>query len=103
MLRRRPLMRAAVVGGTAYYAGKKVSQGRQAEADQNAQIADLQAQQQQQAYQQQPVYQQPPAAAPAGGAESVADQIERLKGLLDSGALTPEEYSAAKQQVLQGG
>jgi hypothetical protein len=90
-------MRAAVVGGTAYYAGKKVSEGRQAEADQNAQIADLQAQQDQQAYQ------QPPAPAPAGGAEGIADQIERLKGLLDSGALTPEEYAAAKQQVLQGG
>jgi len=96
MLRRRPLMRAAVVGGTAYYAGKKVSQGRQAEADQNAQIADLQAQQVQPQY-------AAPAPAQAGGAESVADQIERLKGLLDSGALTPEEYSAAKQQVLQGG
>lgn len=28
-MRRRPLLRTAVVGGTAYYAGKKVAQGRQ--------------------------------------------------------------------------
>lgn len=38
LMRRRPLLRAAVVGGTAYYAGKKVAQGRQQEAEQNAQI-----------------------------------------------------------------
>jgi hypothetical protein len=97
MRRRRPLMRAAVIGGTAAYAGNKMAKSSQREADQNAQIAELQQQQ----YQQQAP--PAPAAAPAGGAESVADQIERLKGLLDSGALTPEEYAAAKQQVLQGG
>ena len=38
LMRTRPLLRAAVVGGTAYYAGKKVAQGRQQEAEQNAQI-----------------------------------------------------------------
>ena len=38
LMRRRPLLRAAVVGGTAYYADKKVAQGRQQEAEQNAQI-----------------------------------------------------------------
>ena len=44
-MRRRPLARAAVVGGAAYYAGKRGAQSQQQEADQNAQIADLQAQQ----------------------------------------------------------
>ena len=38
LMRTRSLLRAAVVGGTAYYAGKKVAQGRQQEAEQNAQI-----------------------------------------------------------------
>ena len=93
MLRRRPLMRAAVVGGTAYYAGKKVSQGRQAEADQNAQIADLQAQQQ-----------QPQYAAPAPAAPTQEDSIEKLKqlkGLLDQGVLTQAEFDLEKQKILQ--
>jgi len=94
-------MRAAVVGGVAYHVGKKTQQGRQAEADQNAQIADLQQQQYQQAPPQQ--YQQAPpaAAAPEGG--GIADQIAKLKSLLDSGALTQAEYDAAKQSVIQGG
>ena len=50
-MRRRPLLAAAVVGGTAYHVGKK---GQQSRDQQNAQIDDLQAQQQQQQYQQAP-------------------------------------------------
>lgn len=92
-------MRAAVVGGTAYYAGKKVSQGRQREAEQEARIADLEQQQYQQ--------QAPPAAAPAAAAPAagggMADQITQLKSLLDAGALTQAEFDAAKQRILAGG
>ena len=44
-MRRRPLLGAAVVGGVAYHMGKKGQQSRDQEADQNAQIADLQDQQ----------------------------------------------------------
>jgi hypothetical protein len=101
-------MRAAVVGGGAYMVGKHVQQGRQQEADQNAQIADLQQQQYQQAPPQQyaqpaPQYAAPaPAAAPAAGG-GMADELAKLKSLLDSGALTPDEYEAAKQKVIQGG
>ena len=67
-MRRRPLARAAVVGGVAYHAGKKGQQSRDAEADQNAQIADLQAQQAQQQYAPPPPqYAEPAPAAPAVG------------------------------------
>ena len=100
MRRRRPLVRAAVVGGTAYYAGKKVSQGRQAEADQEARIADLEAQQAEQQY-------AAPAPAPAAEAPAagggLADEIAKLKSLLDSGVLTQDEFDAAKQRIIAGG
>jgi hypothetical protein len=101
MMRRRPLLGAAVIGGAAYHMGKKGAQASQQEADQNAQIADLQAQQQAQ--------QTPPpapvAAAPAAaaGGTSIADQLTQLKGLMDAGVLSPEEFEAAKQKALAGG
>ena len=49
-MRRRPLARAAVVGGVAYHAGKKGAQNTAAEQSQDQQIADLQDQQAQQQY-----------------------------------------------------
>ena len=95
MFRRRPLMRAAVVGGTAYYAGKKGAESAQREADQNAAIEDLQAQQ----YQQQAA-----PAAPAGGGMS-EDSIAKLKDLAalhEQGVLTDAEFEVQKQKILQG-
>ena len=91
MFRRRPLVRAAVVGGTAYYAGKKMSEGRQREAEQEARIAGLE-------QQQAPPAPAPAAAAPAAGG-GMADQITQLKSLLDAGALTQSEFDAAKQRM----
>lgn len=35
-------------------------------------------------------------------AESVADQLERLKALRDSGALSEDEFQLAKQKILKG-
>jgi len=95
-MRRRPLLGAAVVGGVAYHAGKVRNQAAQQEADQNAQIADLQAQQQQQQYQQAP----PAAAAPAGDEDPMA-KLTQLKTLLDQGVLTQEEFDAQKTKILQ--
>ena len=93
-------MRAAVVGGAAYHVGKTRAQSQQREADQNAQIEDLQQQQSAQ----QPQYAAPQAAPPTGGGgDSITDQLTKLKGLLDSGVLTQDEFNAAKQRVIQGG
>jgi Short C-terminal domain len=107
MMRRRPLMRAAVVGGGAYVAGKhmarKSDEQAAAEADQNQRLADLEAQQQGQYGQPQPQYQQPPPpppqAAPAQG-PSMIDQLNQLNELRQQGALTDEEFAAAKAKLL---
>jgi hypothetical protein len=97
-MRRRPLLGAAVIGGVAYHAGKVRTQNAAQEDEQNQQIADLQAQQ---AQQQAPPAAAPAAAAPAGG--GITEQLTQLKGLLDSGVLSQEEFEAAKAKVLAGG
>ncbi len=95
-------MRAAVVGGAAYHVGKKTQQGRQAEADQDAQIAELQQQQADQQYAAQAPPPAPAQAAPAAGG-GLADELAKLKSLLDSGVLTQDEFDAAKQRIIAGG
>jgi hypothetical protein len=94
MRRRRPLARAAMVGGAAYAVGRRGQRNAQSEADQEARLSELEAQQ---AY---------PAAAPApvptGGPTDVAAQLTQLKGLMDQGVLSPEEFAAAKQKLLAG-
>ena len=79
--RRRPLLRAAAVGGAAYYAGKKVQEGRDEEA-----LDEL----------------DPGQEPPADGAITDA-QIEQLKKLSDlktAGVLTEEEFETQKQKIL---
>jgi|GEM_PF-322541 len=115
--RRRPLLRTAVVGGVAYAAGSHVAsksaEQAQMEAQQNAQIADLQ---QQQAAAAPPAYQQPaappayqqPVAPPAAAAPEPSsnmepdtlEQLKRLGELRDSNVLTEAEFEAAKQKIL---
>jgi hypothetical protein len=92
---RRPLLRAAIVGGGAYAAGKQRAQSQQREADEQARIAALEQQQQPQAA---------PGSAPAGTGEGtdIVAKLQELKQLQDSGALTPEQFEAAKQKLLQG-
>ncbi len=105
MRRRRPLMRAAMVGGGAYVAGKHVAANQQREADQNAQIEDLQAQQAQQQAPQAAPPPPPPVAAPpppAAGGTDIASKLVELKGLMDQGVLTQEEFDQAKQKLLAG-
>ena len=115
LLRRRPLARAAMVGGGAYVAGKHAARNQQREADQSAQIADLQDAQyaapppqyapRRRSTRRRPQYTPPPPAAAPAAAASAVDPITaltQLKALLDSGVLTQEEFDAQKQRVLQG-
>lgn len=99
--RRRPLMRAAMVGGAGYVAGKHIANKQQAEATQDQEISDLQ---QGQAPAQAPApAAQAAQAAPAAPPMSEADRIDaltKLKGLLDSGVLTQEQYEAEKAKLL---
>ena len=125
--RRRPLLRAAAVGGGACIAGKhmanKANEQAAYEAQQDQRISDLESQQQappdqqyqqappqyqQQGYQQAPPqyqqpppqYQQPPPPAAPPAAPSVYDQLSQLATLHDQGALTDEEFTAAKAKLL---
>ncbi len=95
MRRRRPLARAAMVGGTAYVAGKHVQQGRQQDAETEARLQDLESQQAAAA---------PPAAAPAAGGMTDAsiEQLKQLAELHTQGILTDEEFEAQKAKILGG-
>jgi outer membrane murein-binding lipoprotein Lpp len=105
-VRRRPLLRAAVVGGGAYMAGKSVArrqgEASQQEAEQNDRIADLE---QQQSYQAPPPQAAPPAAPPAAapaagsGSSAMLDQLNQLAALHQQGVLTDEEFAAAKAKL----
>jgi hypothetical protein len=94
-VRRRPLMRAAVVGGGAYVAGRsmgrRAEQQQQAEADQDQRISDLEQQQAPPATQEQ---------APTAAATSpMIDQLNQLATLHQQGILSDEEFTAAKAKL----
>ena len=80
-------MRAAVVGGVAYHAGKKVQQGREQDAAQDAgpdEGEEAQAE---------------PAPA-AGLTEDAMNQLKELADLKTQGVLTDAEFEAQKQKIL---
>lgn len=83
--RRRPLARAAMVGGAGYLAGKKIQQGR----DQGGGEPE-------------PAQPETQAAAPAAGTgtDSTLDQLQKLGELKQQGVLTDAEFEAQKQKIL---
>jgi membrane protease subunit (stomatin/prohibitin family) len=91
-------MRAAVVGGGAYMAGKHVAnrqaEDAQMEADQDERIGQLEQQQQ---YQAPPPQNQAPPAAPQ--TSPMIDQLNQLADLHQKGVLTDDEFAAAKAKV----
>jgi len=90
-MRRRPLLRAAAVGGGAYMAGKH--------------RANTEAEQQDQAYyqgQQSAMAAAPPPPAPRPAPGTSSDDIARLQQLgqlHDQGVLTDDEFTAAKAKL----
>jgi hypothetical protein len=95
-MRRRPLLRAAAVGGGAYLAGKRTAQ-RQADQQyqdsaQDQRINDLE-------------QQQAPVPAPRDSGEqaaapTMADQLNQLADLHNQGVLNDDEFAAAKAKLL---
>jgi Short C-terminal domain len=94
--RRRPLLRAAAIGGGAYVAGRHMGRNaeaqQQAESDQDERIDNLE-------QQQAPAPAAPAPAAPAA-APSLLDQLNQLSALHEQGALTDNEFTAAKAKLL---
>jgi hypothetical protein len=100
--RRRPLLGAAMIGGTAYMAhkaGQNQAYEQQQESDQEARLAALESQQYQAAPP--PQYQAAPPAAPSAGHDMIAE-LQQLAQLRDQGVLTPDEFAAAKTKLLAG-
>ena len=92
--RRRPLVRAAALGGTAYVASKHGER----KAQQQQEHDDAVYQEGEQAQPQVPAQQQ---AAGTAEPDRIA-ALSQLKELLDSGVLTQAEFDKEKQKVLQG-
>lgn len=91
MRRRRPLLGAAMIGGAGYMAGKAGQRSAYREQEQDEQIGELQAAQQP----------PPPAAAPpAPAGDDMVSRLTQLSDLKASGALTEDEFNAAKAKLL---
>ncbi len=93
MLRRRPLLRAAAVGGVAYMGAKAGTNKAMAQQGAAAEQAEA------------PPAAAPPPAAPAPEAQASAagdriTQLQELAKLHDSGALTDEEFAKEKARIL---
>jgi hypothetical protein len=95
VVRRRPLLRAAAVGGT-FAAGRAM--GRRSEEQANAEAASQQGT---------PPYQGGAPAAPAAavqdaadGTSPVLDQLAQLSAMHEQGTLSDAEFAAAKAKVL---
>jgi hypothetical protein len=90
-MRRRPLLRAAALGGGAYAMGRRNAERQQQEAAQDERIGGLESQQ------------QTPQASPSGGISSASvDRLEQLGKLHEQGVLTDEEFAQEKAKVLAG-
>ena len=82
-VRRRPLLRAAVVGGGAYMVGKRSGQ-QSAEQDSERESSRATA----------------APEASEGGSPSISDQLAKLSSLHAQGSLSDAEFASAKSRLL---
>jgi hypothetical protein len=93
-----PLLRGAMIGGTAYAVGRRSASSGQREADQSAAVSALQAEQAQlQAHMQGGEMQ---ASTGQAGGTDVASRLSQLSTMLQQGMLTQDEFARAKTQLL---
>ena len=90
--RRRPLLRAAAVGGGAYYMGKRRARSEERGYEQDAGLDD-----QQDAA---PESEAAPAPAPAGMSDDAIARLKQLGELHDQGILTDDEFAQQKAALL---
>ncbi len=88
--RRRPLLGAAMLGGAAL-AGRRSAQTSYREADQEQRIEQLESE---------PRSAPAPVAASPSAEDDVVGKLQELNKLLDSGALSKDEFEAAKHKLL---
>jgi Short C-terminal domain len=99
LMRRRPLLRAAAVGGGAYMAGKSRARSQEREYDQEQRLGQLESQQPAAA----PVAAPAPApAAPPGPTEDTIERLKQLGQLHEQGVLTDAEFQSQKALLLGG-
>jgi hypothetical protein len=83
LLRRRPLMKAAMVGGAGYAIGKRREAGTRPEAVASASTARA-----------------APRSVDGAASEAIRiDALTKLKSLLDDGVLTQEQYDSERARL----
>ena len=97
MMRRRPLLRAAALGGSAYMIGKNAGRrsGEQEAGRRSGEQEHAAATQDQDSG-------RLAAQVPAQPGPPVADQLSQLSTLHAQGALSDDEFATAKARLLRG-
>jgi hypothetical protein len=104
-IRRRPLLRTAIIAGTAgAVLGHSAAKKSAREAQQEAQMAQMQQEidAQQQSSVRPPAQPVPPMPTPVDAEATKLASLKNLKEMLDQGVLTQQEFNTEKEKVLHG-